>query len=137
MLRAQRSWRLGATMFLALSGLAVLVAGVGLYGVIRYSVALRTHELGVRAALGASAADLVRLIVGPNLRFTLAGILVGCALGWAASSRIQPLLFEQSATDIRAYTLAAAVLAVTALAASLVPALRATQVAPSVALRAE
>jgi putative ABC transport system permease protein len=135
--RAQRSWRLGATMFLALSGLALMVAAVGLYGVIRYNVAQRTREMGIRAALGARGSDLVGLVVGPNLRLTLIGIVLGGVLGWAASARLQPLLFEQSATDVRAYALAAAVLAVTALAASLAPALRATRVPPSVALRAE
>jgi putative ABC transport system permease protein len=135
--RAQRSWRLGATMFLMLSGLAVVVAAVGLYGVISYSVAQRRREMSVRAALGARSADLVRLVVGPNLRLTGAGILLGSVLALAARDQVQPLLFGQSATDPTAFLLAAVVLGVAAIAASLAPALRAARVPPGDALRAE
>ena len=135
--RAQRSWRLGATMFMVLGGLALAVAAIGLYGVIRYSVAQRRREMSVRAALGAGSLDLVRVVVGPNLRLTALGIVVGAAIAVAARSRVQPLLFEQSATDPTAFLVAAAVLGLAAVAASLAPALRAARVPPGEALRSE
>jgi putative ABC transport system permease protein len=135
--RAQRSWRLGATMFMVLGGLAVAVAAIGLYGVIRYSVAQRRREMSVRAALGARSSDLVRLIVGPSLRLTGLGIVAGAGIAVAARSKVQPLLFQQSATDPTAFLVAAAVLGLAAFAASLVPALRAARVPPGEALRAE
>lgn len=135
--RAQRSWRMGATMFTVLGGLALIVACVGLYGVIRYSVAQRRHELSVRSALGARGVDLVRLVAGPNLWLTAMGSVLGIALAVAARSQVQPLLFQQSATDPTAYIIAGGVLTAAAAAASLVPALRASRVPPGDALRAE
>ena len=74
---AQASWRLGATMFVAFAVLALVVAAVGLYGVIGYSVAQRMHELGVRVALGAQQRDILWLVVGQSVRFALAGTALG------------------------------------------------------------
>src|SRR5262249_34053810 len=71
-----KSWRLGAALFIAFGGLALIVAIVGLYGVISYTVAQRMHELGVRIALGAAAGDVVRLVVWQGLRVTLAGVTI-------------------------------------------------------------
>ena len=93
--------------------------------------------MSVRAALGARSADLVRLVVGPNLWLTGAGILLGSVLALAARDQVQPLLFGQSATDPTAFLLAAVVLGLAAIAASLAPALRAARVPPGDALRAE
>src|SRR5699024_10680464 len=70
----RRSWTLGATMFAAFGGLALLVAAVGLYGVVAYVVAQRTHELGVRVALGARSRDVVRLVVGHGVAFAASGV---------------------------------------------------------------
>jgi predicted permease len=132
-----RSWRLGATLFVAFGGLAFLVAVVGLYGVISYNVASRMHELGVRVALGAQPRSVVRLVVGQGVRLALAGVVIGLVIAWAASRWVQPLLFQQSATDPSAYALVGLTMITVALVASLVPALRAARADPNTALRAE
>src|ERR1041384_3031878 len=100
--RQRRSWQLGATLFVGFGVLALLVAAVGLYGTVSYDVAQRTHELGVRSALGARGVDLVRLVVGQAVRLAGAGVVLGLTLALLASPWIQPLLFKQSARDLRA-----------------------------------
>jgi ABC-type antimicrobial peptide transport system permease subunit len=135
--RERRSWKVGATMFLAFGVLALLVAAVGLYGVITYNVAQRMHELGVRVALGAQSSDVVRLVVGQGVRFAVAGVLVGLALALFAARWIQPLLFQQSARDPATYGAVGAILLAVALVASAVPALRATRADPNTALRGD
>jgi len=135
--RRRRSWELGATMFVAFGGLALLVASVGLYGVIAYNVAQRMHEMGVRIALGARAGDVVRMVVGQGIRFAGAGVLIGSAIALAASRWVQPLLFRQSARDPSVFALVGLVLLAVALAATSLPALRATRADPNRALRAE
>jgi putative ABC transport system permease protein len=134
---AIRSWRLGATMFVAFGVLALIVAAIGLYGVIGYNVAQRMHELGVRVALGAQSGDILRLVVGQGVRFAIAGIAVGTALALFASRWMEPLLFKQSAKDPIVYSLVAAMLLVVALVASASPAMRAAKADPNTALRAE
>jgi predicted permease len=131
------SWRLGATMFLAFGGLALVLAGIGLYSVIAYDVAQRTHELGVRIALGARLRDLVRLVLGDGLRFALLGVAAGSGIALWAGRWIEPLLFDQSPRDPFIFGAVAAVLLTAALIASLIPALRASRVDPSMALRVE
>jgi predicted lysophospholipase L1 biosynthesis ABC-type transport system permease subunit len=133
----RRSWEVGATMFVAFGILALLVAAVGLYGVITYNVAQRMHELGVRIALGAQARHVVRLVVGQGVRFALAGVGLGLALALVAARWIQPLLFQQSAKDPGTYGVVAALLVVVALAASALPAFRATRADPNTALRSD
>ncbi len=133
----QRAWRVGATLFAAFGGLALLVAAVGLYGVIAYSVAQRMHELGIRSALGARAANLVRLVVGQSVRLAGIGTLLGIGLALLGARWIQPLLFRQSATDPVVYGSVAAVLVGVALASSAAPALRATRADPNAALRSD
>lgn len=133
----QRSWRVGATMFVAFGMLALAVAAVGLYGVIAYNVAQRMHELGVRVALGAQAGDVVRLVVGQGIRFAVAGVAVGGALAFVGGRWVQPLLFQQSATDVRVFAVVGAVLVTVAIVASSIPARRATRVDPNTVLRAE
>jgi putative ABC transport system permease protein len=132
-----RPWRLGATMFTLFGGLALVVAAIGLYGVIAYSVAQRTHEMGVRAALGATRADLMRLVVGEGLRVTLAGIALGAVGALAGGRFIASLLFGVSARDPLILGAVATVLVVVAATASLIPAWRAGRADPSVALRAD
>ena len=133
----RRSWKLGATMFVAFGMLALLVAAVGLYGVITYNVAQRMHELGIRIALGAQSGDVVRLVVGQAIRFAVIGLLLGLALSLFAAKWIEPLLFQQSARDPVTYALVAALLLLVALAASAMPARRATRADPNSALRTD
>ncbi|MGH7677059.1 MAG: ABC transporter permease [Gemmatimonadaceae bacterium] len=135
--QAMRSWRLGATMFVAFGVLALVVAAIGLYGVIGYNVTQRMHELGVRVALGAQSGDILRLVVGQGLRFAIAGIAVGTVLALFASRWLEPLLFKQSARDPLIYAAVGAVLLLVAFAASASPAARAAKADPNSALRAE
>jgi ABC-type antimicrobial peptide transport system permease subunit len=134
---AQASWRLGATMFVAFAALALIVAGVGLYGVIGYSVAQRMHELGVRVALGAQQRDILWLVVGQSIRFALAGIAIGVLVALSQSRWIQPLLFHQSATDPTILAGVGGTMLAVALAAAAAPAWRAARADPNAALRAD
>jgi predicted permease len=133
----RRSWQLGATLFTAFGGLAWVVAAVGLYGVISNNVGQRTHELGVRIALGARRHDIVRAVVGHGLGFTAAGVILGAALAMAASPWYEPLLFRQSSRDPVPFATAGLLLLVTALITCARPALRAGRADPNVVLRAE
>jgi putative ABC transport system permease protein len=133
----ERAWEFGATMFVGFGALALVLAAVGLYSVIAYTVAQRTHELGVRAALGARSRDMLWLVVGQGVAFTAAGIAIGGAIALLAGRWIEPLLFGQSARDPAVFGLVAAVLLVVAVVASAAPARRALRADPTVALRTE
>ncbi len=133
----RRSWQMGATMFVAFGGLALLVAAVGLYGVIAYNVAQRMHELGVRIALGARSEHVVRLVVQQGMRFAVAGVAVGLVLSLLAARWIEPLLFQQPARDPIVYGVVASLLLLVALIASAIPAMRATRADPNTALRSD
>ena len=132
-----RSWRLGATMFAIFGGLALVLAAIGLYSVIAYSVTQRTHEMGVRIALGAHVADIVTMIVRDALGVVLIGVTVGVALALSAGHWLAPLLFEVSPKDPRVFGAVTGVLIGVAVLASWLPALRASRVDPSTALRAD
>jgi predicted permease len=132
-----RSWALGATMFTVFGILALVVAAVGLYSVIAYTVAQRTHELGVRIALGARSPDVVRLVVGEGLRVSVMGVGIGTVAALAAARYIGPLLFGVSPRDPAVMTGVATILVVVALVASALPAWRASHVDPGTALRAD
>jgi ABC-type antimicrobial peptide transport system permease subunit len=132
-----RQWRLGATMFTIFGALALVLAAVGLYGVMAYDVAQRTRELGVRVALGAQATDIRRLVLWQGVRIAAAGAALGAALAFVAVRFIESLLFRVPARDPAAFGGAALTILVVAVVASLVPARRATRVDPVVALRAE
>jgi len=132
-----RSWTLGATMFTVFGILALIVAAIGLYSVIAYNVVQRTHELGVRVALGAQSPDVVRLVVGEGLRVSVAGIVIGTVVALGASRYVGPLLFRVSPRDPLVLSGVAATLVAVAILASVLPAWRATRVDPSVALRAD
>jgi predicted permease len=132
---AQRPWRLGATMFGVFGVLAVVVAAIGLYGVVSYGVTQRMHELGVRAALGARPMAIVRLVVGQSVRYALAGVTLGTMLALAAARWVEPLLFRQPARDPAIYGAVALAMVVVAVAASAWPASRAARVDPLEALR--
>ena len=132
-----RPWRLGATMFALFGGLALLLAAVGLYSVIAYNVTQRSHELGVRIALGAQGRDVLRLVVGSGLRIAVAGVVIGGGSALVAGRFVAPLLYRVSPKDPLIYVVAAVTLLGVAVLASLVPAVRATRVDPNVALRAD
>jgi predicted permease len=133
----KRSWRLGATMFVAFGVMALVLAAIGLYSVIAYDVVQRTHELGVRRALGAQVADAVRLVVSDGLKVATIGVAAGVIVALWASRFVEPLLFEVSAKDPTTFVLVGGLLLLVALVASWVPALRASRVDPNVALRTE
>jgi predicted permease len=118
-------------------GVALLMATVGIYGVIASSVAQRTHEIGVRMALGAGSSNVLRLVVGQGLRLLLVGIVLGLAGTFALMRFVSSLLYGVRPTDPMTLVVAVLVLAAAALLASYVPARRATRVDPMVALRYE
>jgi putative ABC transport system permease protein len=127
-----RTWLIGI-----FAGLALLLAAIGIYGVLSYSVTQRTREIGIRVTLGADRSRILRAIVGEGLRFTLRGVALGIAGGLAVTRLLQGFLFGVSAFDPGAFLGAAAVFVAVAVAASLGPATRATRVDPMVALRNE
>ncbi|HKT07621.1 MAG TPA: ABC transporter permease [Gemmatimonadaceae bacterium] len=132
-----RSWELGASMFAIFGGVALALAAVGLYGVISYGVAQRTHEVGVRVALGAQRADVVRLVVGQAVRVTVAGLVLGLVLVSVGVRWVEPLLYGVSGHDPLTLGIVCGALLGVALAASAFPAKRAASVDPVRALRAE
>jgi predicted permease len=130
-------WRF-RTILLTLSGaLAVFIAAIGIYGVISYSVAQRTHEMGVRMALGAARRDVVKLVVGQGLRLALAGIAIGLVGAFALTRFLTSLLFVVKPTDPLTFVGVCLILTIVAVLASYLPARRATRVDPMVALRYE
>ena len=117
--------------------LALLLASVGLYGVIAYSVSLRTREVGVRMALGAKPRDIARLVLGQGGRLALAGVAIGAALAAGVGKVLESMLYGVGAFDPAAYAIAAALLLAVAVAANLVPALQAARIDPMRVLRGE
>jgi ABC-type antimicrobial peptide transport system permease subunit len=132
-----QSWKLGATMFVAFGALALVLAAVGLYSVIAYNVTQRQHELGVRVALGASGPDVVRLVVTDGLKVVGAGVAGGLVIAYWASRFVEPLLFRVSPKDPSVFILVATTLIGVAIAASWMPARRASRVDPNVVLRSD
>ena len=135
--RVTARYRYSAAMMAALAVLALLMAAMGTYGVLAYAVASRTREIGIRVALGASRADVLRTVVGASARLTVGGIALGLAGTIIAARGMRALLFQVSPSDPLTFVVVALVMAAVALAASYVPARRALQLDPVVALRAE
>jgi putative ABC transport system permease protein len=129
--------RFRTVLLAAFAAVAILLAAIGIYGLIAYSVGQRTHEIGVRMALGAQRADVLRLIIGQGAHLALAGIGLGMVSALALTRVLADMLFGVSATDPLTFTVVPLLLAAVALAASVVPARRATLITPHVALKYE
>jgi len=129
--------RMAASLLAVFAGLSLLLAVIGIYGVMAYAVSLRTRELGIRMALGAGRSDVLRLVVMDGLRLTAMGVASGLAASLAVTRLIVGLLYGVSPTDLVTFTVVPVLLAAAALGASYLPALRATRIDPMVALRYE
>jgi len=129
--------RLVGTLSMAFAGLAVLLAGIGVYGVLAYSVVRRTKEIGIRMAIGASRGGIQRLVLGEVARFLVAGAIAGLAFAFVAGRVVASLLFGVRATDPAAYAGATLAILVASLAAGYLPARRAATIDPMRALREE
>jgi ABC-type antimicrobial peptide transport system permease subunit len=132
-----RSWRLGATMFAVFGLLALALSGIGLYSVVSYAVTQRTHEMGVRLALGARVSDVISLVVRDGVVVIGVGVAIGATLALGAGRWIAPLLFKVSPKDPAVFTAVALVLIGVAISASWLPARRAARVDPATALRSD
>src|SRR5205085_10307532 len=115
----------------------LLLAAVGIYGVMAYTVTQRTREIGIRMALGAAQSDVIRLVLGQGFRLVVAGLAVGMAGALAVTRVLRGLLFEVSPTDPVIFTSIALGLGIIAVLAGYLPARRAARVEPTVALRYE
>jgi ABC-type antimicrobial peptide transport system permease subunit len=129
--------RLTMVMLAIFAGAALVLAAVGIYGVIAYSVTQRTQEIGIRMALGARQANVLWMVVGNAMLLAATGIVIGAVGGLLLTRLMRDLLFQVRPADPTTFAGVAAVLALVALAASYFPARRAARVDPLVALRAE
>jgi putative ABC transport system permease protein len=134
---ARTTWfvRVFGTMFMIFGGIAVFLAGIGLYAVMAFSVSRRTREVGIRMALGAKGADVVRMIFGQGMWQLGIGLVLGLGLAAGVSRLLSLILFDVQPRDPTIFGGVVAVLAAAGLLACLIPAARATRVDPIVALR--
>jgi ABC-type antimicrobial peptide transport system permease subunit len=135
--RFTRSWKLGATMFTIFGALALIVAAVGLYSVVAFTIAQRRHEFGVRVALGATGANLLGLTVLRGVLPAVVGIMIGLVLAILGGRLVSGMLYELSPRDPWVLGSASAILFVAAVLASVVPGLRVTKADPMEAMRSE
>jgi ABC-type antimicrobial peptide transport system permease subunit len=126
-----------ALLLLAFAGVGLALGAVGIYGVISYAVTQRTRELGIRVALGAIQGRIVSMVVGEGVRMAAMGIGLGVVAALVAARSLRTLVFGVATTDMVTYVAVAAILTVVALAASYIPARRASRVDPLIALRSD
>jgi predicted permease len=132
-----RPWELGAILFTVLGLLALVIAAVGVFSTLSHDIGQRRHELGVRAALGATVMDTVRLVIGSGVRVVALGAIIGCALAVAGGRLIASLLYGVAPSDPRLLSLVTLVLLAVAIAAAAIPAWRASRADPMEPLRAD
>jgi putative ABC transport system permease protein len=129
--------RIQSALLTLFAAIALLLAAVGLYGVLAYTVAQRTHEIGVRMALGAQKRNVLSLVIGQGMRLVLIGVGVGLVAALALTRVMRSLLYEVETTDPLTFIAGALLLVVTAFLSCWLPARRAARIEPMVALRYE
>jgi putative ABC transport system permease protein len=129
--------RMGASLIAIFAGLSLVLALVGIYGVMAYSVNQRRREIGIRMALGASRPAVLRMVVWQGFRLAVIGVGIGLVASFAVTRVIATMLFGVSATDVVTFIAVPSLLALAAVGASYIPARRATRIDPMVALRYE
>ena len=129
--------RFRALLLSSIAGIALALAMVGLYGVIAYSTSQRTQEIGLRVAIGAQRADIVRLVLVEGTRLAVIGIVVGLGGAYWSTRLLSAFLYQVTATDVTAFAGSAAALLIIAMIATYLPARKAARVDPMTALRAE
>jgi putative ABC transport system permease protein len=134
---ATASHRFRAVLVTAFAGLALVLAMVGLFGILAYSIQQRARDFGVRRALGATTGDVLRLVVGSAARVTAAGVVIGLALSTALGRLLASMLFGVQPSDPVTFAVVTLVLTLTAGVSTVGPAWRATRIDPAVALRSE
>jgi putative ABC transport system permease protein len=132
-----RPWRLGAVLFTLLGGLALAIALIGLYGIVSYGVRRRTHELGVRVALGAQQSAILTMVVGESVKLVAISIAGGLVASFIAARFLASLLYDTSIADPTVMIVVTSLILASAVFASLIPALRASRVPPASALAIE
>jgi hypothetical protein len=132
-----RPWRLGATMFTIFGLLALITAGIGLYGVLAFSVTQQSREFGIRTALGARPATILGGVLRNGVAMASLGLILGLAVALLLGGRLGPLLFQTSPTDLGTLLMVGLVVLAISLGASLLPALRAVRINPIEVMRAE
>jgi ABC-type antimicrobial peptide transport system permease subunit len=129
--------RFAVTLLSLFAAIALFLAALGLYGIISYSVSLRTQEIGIRMALGARRLEVLSMVVGQGMRLVAAGVVAGLIIAFALGAFLSRQLFEVSAFDPLTITVMVVVMAAVAVLATYIPARRAANVEPIVALRYE